>query len=264
MKFVIKFACFLLAAPFASANAQCPVDQLALKVHQHYYAYDYSDLNLASDTSTAVEIIGNSGPYEITVQSTNEVAAEEIVNFSVNGSTVNLTGIGPGTVVLQIRDQLQTQDQDRLHLRIHVDSDTQFSPPRQHFFRGGVSLDNGNTFRNRVRNRQQLRLTGVLCPYADQIGQVVDVMAVIAVADPSGNTNWYNVRAQNQFEYWVDNKASNLVPFEGDITLVPNYPVTLFEGSINNRARIKVYVGFKNDMELVYDEVPETVIIENP
>ena len=258
MKRCIKpFLFTLLLAPAAvMAQLECPAP-LALHVGDRYFVDDDYDLNLASGETTLAQILGEGGPYVVTVVSSDGTPVRDILSYTIQGSTLRLQGIGPGSTVMEII----TPDQDRLRLRLHVDSSADFVPPRLHLFHGGVVPAQGQQMHNRIRLREHAELGGVLCPFADQVGEVVDVMVVVQVENPDGTKDWYYLTGPGQFVRW-DKRLSTLQPYAENFALQRGAPITIFEGPVPRLGQVKIFTGYLGDDGLVYETSPEIIDVE--
>src|SRR5690606_20323803 len=98
-----------------------------------------------------------------------------------------------------------------------------------HFFRGGARTGSGDMLRQRVRLHDHARLDGVLCPFAEQEGEEVDVLVVVQVRTGDATRKWFYLTGENSFVPW-DKRVSSLRPFLRDFTLERDHPVRFFSG----------------------------------
>ncbi|MDT8399925.1 MAG: hypothetical protein RQ899_15070 [Pseudomonadales bacterium] len=252
--FVIGLLMFPSVAVFA--QSACNSDQLVIKVQGRYFSEN--DFNIHIDENpTVADILGDRGPYAVDVIGDGAKSPDEIVNYTLTGSRLLLTGLDTGSVTMEVTDSQGFS----LRLRMHVNSLAEFVLPRQEFSIGGASLDGGKTFEERVDFGDQLALMSHLCPYADQIGNVVDILAVLRTQTQDGASTWYYVTGKNRFALW-DTRLATLKPYLENFPLAENYTLTLFEGAANRTGRISFYIGFQNESGLVFNEIPETIIVE--
>jgi hypothetical protein len=111
-------------------------------------------------------------------------------------------------------------------------------------FAVGMTRDNGASYISSASVSETVEIRGEIRPEPANIGLPADIFIVDRLVDSNGGHISFSMRSGGVWLDW-DGTFPKLLPFQKDIPLSDNHPITMFSGTLGTAGNHRIFLGYR-------------------